>query len=68
MASANPSTVAAMVGTSGSPVFDDQGAVVAMVAGGDFVKGANGMLMPSGSRANWAISIERVRELLQRRP
>ena len=55
-------------GTSGSPVFDDQGAVVAMVAGGDFVKGANGMLMPSGSQANWAISIERVRELLQRRP
>jgi S1-C subfamily serine protease len=53
-------------GTSGSPVFDDRGAVVAMVAGGDFVKGANGALMPTGSQANWAISVERIRELLKR--
>jgi len=54
-------------GTSGSPVFDDQGAVVAIVAGGDFVKGANGAYVPSGSQANWAISIERVRELVRQR-
>jgi hypothetical protein len=52
-------------GTSGSPVFDDEGSVVAVVAGGDFVKGADGRLMPSGSQANWAISIERIRELLR---
>jgi len=54
-------------GTSGSPVFDDHGAVIAMVAGGDFVKGANGAYVPSGSQANWAISVERVRELLRKR-
>jgi FHA domain-containing protein/trypsin-like peptidase len=53
-------------GTSGSPVFDAEGAVVAVVAGGDFVKGANGAMMPTGSQANWAISVERVRELLRR--
>jgi hypothetical protein len=53
-------------GTSGSPVFDEHGDVVAVVAGGDFVTGTNGALTPSGSQANWAISIERVRELLRR--
>jgi hypothetical protein len=52
-------------GTSGSPVFGDEGSVVAMVAGGDFVNGADGRLMPSGSQANWAISVERIRELLR---
>jgi FHA domain/Trypsin-like peptidase domain len=52
-------------GTSGSPVFDDEGSVVALVAGGDFVKGADGRLLPSGSQANWAISVERIRELLR---
>jgi len=52
-------------GTSGSPVFDDQGAVVAIVAGGDFVKGENGAFVPSGSQVNWAISVARVRELLR---
>jgi len=53
-------------GTSGSPVFDDEGSVVALVAGGDFVKDADGRLLPSGSQANWAISVERIRELLRR--
>jgi len=51
-------------GTSGSPVFDDGGEVVAIVAGGDFVKGADGALVPSGSRVNWAISAERLREII----
>ena len=51
-------------GTRGSPIFDDAGAVVAMVAAGDFVKSANGTLTPTGSQANWAISVERIRELL----
>ena len=53
-------------GTSGSPVFDEAGDVVAIVAGGDFVKGQNGALVPSGSRVNWAISAERLREILPR--
>jgi hypothetical protein len=44
-------------------VFDEGGEVVAIVAGGDFVKGADGALVPSGSRVNWAISAERLREI-----
>jgi len=55
-------------GTSGSPVFDDAGAVVAVVAGGDFVKGESGAFVPTGSQANWAISAALVRELLSKRP
>jgi S1-C subfamily serine protease len=51
-------------GTSGSPVFDDAGDVVAIVAGGDFIKGENGVVVPSGSRANWAINAERLRDIL----
>jgi hypothetical protein len=51
-------------GTSGSPVFDDTGAVVAVVTSGDFVPGENGLLRPSGSAVNWAINAERIRELL----
>jgi FHA domain-containing protein/trypsin len=38
----------------------------AIVAAGDFARAANGALAPTGSQANWAISIERVRELLRR--
>jgi S1-C subfamily serine protease len=53
-------------GTSGSPVFDERGRVVAVVAGGDFVKAANNTMTPTGSQANWAISVERVRELLRK--
>jgi V8-like Glu-specific endopeptidase len=52
-------------GTSGSPVFDGEGSVIALVAGGDFVRAANGAFVPSGSQANWAISVERIRELLR---
>jgi S1-C subfamily serine protease len=54
-------------GTSGSPVFDDTGAVVAMVTSGDFVRGENGLMGPSGTAANWAISAARIRELLDAR-
>ena len=54
-------------GTSGSPVFNEAGQVVAMVAGGDFVKGANGAVVPSGSRVNWAISAEALRAILDTR-
>ena len=54
-------------GTSGSPVFDDAGAVVALVTSGDFVRGENGVLRPSGTAANWAISAVRIRELLAAR-
>jgi S1-C subfamily serine protease len=51
-------------GTSGSPVFDARGSVVAIVAGGDFQKGPDGRVVPSGSRVNWAISVDRVREMI----
>jgi trypsin-like peptidase/FHA domain-containing protein len=50
-------------GTSGSPVFNDAGEVVAIVAGGDFVKNPDGAVVPSGSQVNWAISAERLREM-----
>jgi S1-C subfamily serine protease len=50
-------------GMSGSPVFDQTGAVVAIVAGGDFVGTSDGA-RPSGSAANWAISVRLLRELL----
>jgi S1-C subfamily serine protease len=50
-------------GMSGSPVFVQTGAVVAVVAGGDFV-GARDGARPSGSAANWAISVRFLRELL----
>lgn len=51
-------------GTSGSPVFDDTGVVVAIVAGGDFVRDGAGQLTPSGTKVNWAISIDRLSRLL----
>jgi len=54
-------------GTSGSPVFDDAGLVVAIVAGGDFVADPSGRVAPSGSAANWAISVSVLRELLGQR-
>jgi S1-C subfamily serine protease len=51
-------------GMSGSPVFDDEGAVVGIVAGGDFVGGPDGAAQPSGSSVNWAISVSVVKALL----
>jgi len=53
-------------GTSGSPIFGESGSVVAIVVGGDFVDGPNGATQPSGSAANWAISVNVVRDLLTR--
>jgi S1-C subfamily serine protease len=52
-------------GMSGSPVFVQTGIVVAIVAGGDFVGGRD-LTRPSGSAANWAISVRFLRELLAR--
>ena len=51
-------------GMSGSPVIDRSGAVVAMVAGGDFVAMPDGTARPSGSSANWALSATAIRALL----
>jgi len=50
-------------GTSGSPIFMTDGTVVALAAGGDFVPTANGTA-PSGSGANWGVSVAALRELL----
>jgi S1-C subfamily serine protease len=51
-------------GTSGSPVFDSSGTVVAIVAGGDFVDAPTGV-RPTGSAANWALRAGAISELLQ---
>jgi S1-C subfamily serine protease len=51
-------------GMSGSPVFDQTGAVVAIVASGDFVGAPDGA-RPSGSAANWAIGVRFLKELLE---
>ena len=50
-------------GTSGSPVFDSNGTVIAIVVGGDFVDAPTGT-RPTGSAANWAIRIGAFGELL----
>jgi len=55
-------------GTSGSPVFDDSGAVVGIVVGGDFVEAGDGRgRRPTGSAANWVIAVTALRELLEAR-
>ena len=51
-------------GTSGSPVFDESGQVVAIVAGGDFVGRPGEAARPSGTQANWALSASVIREVL----
>jgi len=45
-------------GTSGSPVFAADGAVIAMVVSGDFVGAGGDLPQPSGSNANWAITVD----------
>ena len=56
-------------GTSGSPVLDEAGTVVAIVVGGDFVDTPDGRgKTPSGTAANWAISVSMLRDLLDLRP
>lgn len=52
-------------GTSGSPIFTEDGTVVALVAGGDFAAGAGGT-RPTGTGMNWGVSVAAVRELLER--
>ncbi len=52
-------------GTSGSPIFLDSGAVIGLVAGGDFVVAADKSRQPSGTRVNWGISIDAVHDLLR---
>lgn len=51
-------------GTSGSPVFDASGEVVAIVAGGDFIVRPGETARPSGTLANWALSASVVRDVL----
>ena len=53
-------------GTSGSPVFDQSGAVVAIVAGGNFLD-EFGRQSPPVSAVNWALTASVVRELLANR-
>jgi hypothetical protein len=52
-------------GTSGSPIFLASGAVIGLVAGGDFVVAPDKSRQPSGSRVNWGISIDAVHDLLR---
>ena len=52
-------------GTSGSPVFDGAGAVVGIVAGGDFVTGPDSPPRPTGSSANWALIASVLDDLLK---
>jgi hypothetical protein len=52
-------------GTSGSPIFLKSGAVIGLVAGGDFVVAEDHSRQPSGSRVNWGISIDAVHDLLR---
>jgi S1-C subfamily serine protease len=51
-------------GTSGSPIFTNDGAVVGIVAGGDFVERPDGSVIATGSGANWGIAAPALKELL----
>lgn len=55
-------------GMSGSPVFSARGAVVGIVLAGDFVRGVPGApSRPSGTAANWALSVQVLRDLIASR-
>ena len=51
-------------GTSGSPIFDQSGIVIGMVAGGDFAGAPDEPQRPTGTSANWALSASVVSDLL----
>jgi len=54
-------------GTSGSPIFLENGEVIAIVAGGHFVpSGAGGEFVPSGTGVNWGVTTTVLREWLAR--
>jgi hypothetical protein len=53
-------------GTSGSPIFLENGEVIAIVAGGHFVpSGTGGEFVPSGTGVNWGVTTTVLREWLQ---
>jgi V8-like Glu-specific endopeptidase len=51
-------------GMSGSPIFLHNGVVIGLVAGGDFTVLPNGDKRPSGTNANWGISVTALQQLL----
>jgi hypothetical protein len=51
-------------GTSGSPIFLENGVVVGLVTGGDFVESETGVRSPSGTHVNWGISVAPLRQLI----
>jgi S1-C subfamily serine protease len=52
-------------GMSGSPIFLPNGTVVGLVAGGDFAEAPSGEILPTGTNANWGISIVPLQQLLR---
>jgi hypothetical protein len=52
-------------GTSGSPIFLDDGSVIGLVVGGDFATMPDGSINPSGTNVNWGIAVGPLRQLLQ---
>ena len=59
-------------GTSGSPIFLENGVVVGLVTGGDFVESETGVRSPTGTNINWGISVaplqQLIRDCLAKRP
>jgi hypothetical protein len=52
-------------GMSGSPIFLRDGAVIGLVAGGDFTVLPDGDKRPSGTNVNWGISVTPLEQLLK---
>jgi hypothetical protein len=52
-------------GMSGSPIFLRDGVVVGLVVGGDFRETPTGEKLPTGSDANWGISVVPLQQLLR---